>query len=100
MSKAQPRVCPPRLLLMSKHTVGEEIDKNDPSLPKEIQQVVKEKNNAKLFILTKLKMKRKLKAYAGIIGIDNSSLDKYLKISKSLRLHAILDDAGGFIYKI
>ena len=27
---------------MSKHTVGEEIDKNDPSLPKEIQHLVKE----------------------------------------------------------
>ena len=27
MSKNQPRVCPPKLLLMSKHPVGEEIDK-------------------------------------------------------------------------
>ena len=34
--------CPPRLLLMSKHPVSEEIDKNDPSLPKEIQHLVKE----------------------------------------------------------
>ena len=42
MSKTQPRVCPPRLLLMSKHPVGEEIHMNDPSLPKEIQHLVKE----------------------------------------------------------
>ena len=42
MSKTQPRVCPPRLLLMSKHPVGEEVDKNDPSLPKEIQHLVRE----------------------------------------------------------
>ena len=42
MSKTQPRVCPPRLLLMSKHPVGEEIDKNDLSLPKEIQHLVNE----------------------------------------------------------
>ena len=43
MSKTQPRVCLLRLLFMSKHTVSEEIDKNDTSLPKEIQQLVKEK---------------------------------------------------------
>ena len=42
MSKPQPRVCSPKLLLMSKHPVGEEIDKNDPSLPKEIQHLAKE----------------------------------------------------------
>ena len=42
MSKNQPRVCPPKFLLMSKHPVGEGIDKNDPSLPKEIQLLVKE----------------------------------------------------------
>ena len=42
MSKNQPRVCPLKLLLMSKHPVGEEIDKNNPSLPKEIQLLVKE----------------------------------------------------------
>ena len=42
----------------------------------------------------------KLRPYAGIIGIDNSSVDKYLKISKVLRLHANLLDAGGFIYEI
>ena len=44
MSKTPTRVCPPRLLLMSKHPVGEEIDKNDPSLPKEIQHLVKEES--------------------------------------------------------
>ena len=48
MSKTQPRVCPLRLLFMSKHTVGEEIDKNDPSLPKEIQQLVKEEKKHKI----------------------------------------------------
>ena len=42
----------------------------------------------------------KLRPYGGIIGIDNSSVDKYLKISKFLRFHAILHDAGGFIYEI
>ena len=49
MSKIQPRVCPPRLLLMSKHPVGEEIDKNNPSLPKEIQNLVKEERVHKIF---------------------------------------------------
>ena len=48
MSKNQPRVCPPKLLLMSKHPVGEEIDKNDPSLPKGIQHVVKEERMHKI----------------------------------------------------
>ena len=42
----------------------------------------------------------KLRPYGGLIGIDNSSLDKYLKVSKILRLHAILHDAGAFIYEI
>ena len=42
MLKTQPRVCPSRLLLMLKHPVGEEIDQNDASLPKEIQHLVKE----------------------------------------------------------
>ena len=38
----------------------------------------------------------KLRPYGGLIGIDDSSLDKYLKDSKLLRLHAILHDAAGF----
>ena len=42
----------------------------------------------------------KLRSYGVIIGIDNSSVDKYLKISSVLRLHAILQDAGGFLYEI
>ena len=42
----------------------------------------------------------KLRPYGGIIGMDNSSVDKYLKISKVLRLHAILHDAGGFVFEI
>ena len=49
MSKTQPRVSPPRLLLMSKHQVGEEIDKIDPSLPKEIQLSMKEERLHKIF---------------------------------------------------
>ena len=48
MSKTQSRVCPLRLLLMSKHSVGEEIDKNDSSLPKEIQHLVKEERVHKI----------------------------------------------------
>lgn len=39
----------------------------------------------------------KLRPYGGLIGIENSSLDKYLKSSKVLRLHAILHDAAGFV---
>ena len=39
----------------------------------------------------------KLRPYGGLIGIDNSSLDKYLKSYKFLRLHAISHDASGFI---
>ena len=41
----------------------------------------------------------KLRTYGGIIGIDKSSVDKYLRISKHLRLHAILHNAGGIIYE-
>ena len=41
----------------------------------------------------------KLRPYGGIIGIDNSSWDKYLKRFKMLRLHAILHDAAGFTYE-
>ena len=39
----------------------------------------------------------KLRPYGGLIGIDNSSLDIYLKSYKFLRLHAILHDASRFI---
>ena len=41
----------------------------------------------------------KLLPYGGIIGIDNSSLDKYLKSFKILRLHAILHHAAGFVHE-
>ena len=44
-----------------------------------------------------LKIALKLRPYGGIIGIDNSSLDTYLKSFKVLRLHAILHDASGFV---
>ena len=39
----------------------------------------------------------KLRPYGGLISIDNSSLDSYLKSYKLHRLHAILHDASGFI---
>ena len=39
----------------------------------------------------------KLRPYGGLIGIDNSSMDRFLKDSKILRLHAILHDAAGYI---
>ena len=39
----------------------------------------------------------KLRPYGGIIGIDNSSLDKYFKFFKILRLHAILHEPSGFV---
>ena len=42
----------------------------------------------------------KLRPYGGIIGIDNSSLDKYFKSFKILRLQAILHDAAGFVYEL
>ena len=40
----------------------------------------------------------KLRPYWGIIGIHNSSLDKYFKSFKVLRLHAILHDAAGCVH--
>ena len=41
----------------------------------------------------------KLRPYGGLIGIDNSALDKYFNSFKILRLHAILHDASGFVYE-
>ena len=41
----------------------------------------------------------KMRPYGGLIGIDNSSLDKYFKSYKILRLHAILHDASGFVFE-
>ena len=38
----------------------------------------------------------KLRPYVGLIGIDNTSLDKCLNSYKFLLLHAILHDASGF----
>ena len=35
--------------------------------------------------------------HGGLIGIDNSSLDKHLKQFNFLRLHAILHDAAGYL---
>lgn len=35
--------------------------------------------------------------YGGIIGVNNSSLDCYLKHFKIFRLHAILHDAAGYM---
>ena len=42
----------------------------------------------------------KLRPYGGLIGIDDSSLDKYLKYSKILRLHAIFHDAAVFVDEV
>ena len=39
----------------------------------------------------------KNRPYGGLIGIDNSSLDKHLKHFKFLRIHAILHDAAGYL---
>ena len=39
----------------------------------------------------------KLRPYGVLIGIDNPSMDRFLKDSKILRLHAILHDAAGYI---
>ena len=39
----------------------------------------------------------KLRPYGGLIGIDSSSMDRFLKDSEILRLHAILHDAAGYI---
>ena len=41
-----------------------------------------------------------LRSYGGRFGIDASSLDKYSKDSKILRLHAILHDAAGFVDEV
>ena len=42
----------------------------------------------------------KLRPYGGTIGIDNSSRDKCFKSFKILMLHAILQDAAGFVYEL
>ena len=39
----------------------------------------------------------KLRPYGGLIGMDNSSMDHFLKDSNILRLHAILHDAVRYI---
>ena len=38
----------------------------------------------------------KLRTYGGLINLDNSTLDKYFKSYRILRLHAILHDASAF----
>ena len=43
-----------------------------------------------------LEIALKLKPYGGIIGIDISSLDCYLKSFKAHRLHAIIHNTSGF----
>ena len=42
----------------------------------------------------------KLRPFWGIICTDNSSLDRYFKSFKVLRLHTILHDAAGFVYEL
>ena len=39
----------------------------------------------------------KFRPYDGLIGVDNSRLDPFLKYSKVLRLHAAVHDAAGFV---
>ena len=41
----------------------------------------------------------KIRPYDGLIGIDNSTLDKYFKSYTILRLHAILQDTSGFVFE-
>ena len=41
----------------------------------------------------------KLQPSDGLIGTDNSALDKYFKSFKILRLHAMLYDASGSVYE-
>ena len=41
----------------------------------------------------------KFKPYGGLIGIDNSPLDKYFKSCKILILHAILHNTSGFVFE-
>ena len=41
----------------------------------------------------------KKRPYGGLFGIDNSSLDKYFKSYKTLRLHAILHNASGIVFE-
>ena len=41
----------------------------------------------------------KLRPYGGLIGIDNSTLDKYFMSNKILRLHAILHGASGSVFE-
>ena len=40
MSDCQPKISSPKLLLISKHPNGKEVDKNDEMLPEEIQELV------------------------------------------------------------
>ena len=40
MSDSQRKVSPPKLLLISKHPTGKEVDQNDKMLPEEIQELV------------------------------------------------------------
>ena len=40
-----------------------------------------------------------LRPYGCLIGIGNSTLDKYFKSYKILGLHAILHDASGFVFE-
>ena len=42
----------------------------------------------------------KLRPYGRLIGIDNSSWDKFLKNSKIIQLHAILHDEAEFTHEI
>ena len=46
-----------------------------------------------------LDIELKLRTYGGLIGIDNSTLDKSFKSYKILRVHAILHDASALVFE-
>ena len=48
MSDSQRKVSPPKLLLISKHPTGKEVDQNDKMLPEEIQKLVNKDNVKKI----------------------------------------------------
>ena len=39
----------------------------------------------------------KLRTYGGLVGIENSIMDRFLKDLKILRLHSFLHDVAGYI---
>ena len=54
MSDSQRKVSPPKLLLISKHPTGKELDQNDKMLPEEIPELVNTDKVKKLCTMKKL----------------------------------------------